>query len=176
MKELLMSRWSDLSDRKQAAIHTSAERMLNDTAHDRLRSSAGLTLLVAAYVVSTGLLVAMWLMFGAVGGVISIAVWLGAFVAVRLAVRSQADLPDAVLDERMRVERDRAYLTAFRSVAGIMVLGATVALIGVLDDASASITLNSNEVNAIFWALLSLVLGAPSIALMFEQRRRLRSD
>jgi hypothetical protein len=172
-----MSRWSDLGERKYLSVQINAQRMLNDSAHDRLRSRTGLSLVVAAYVLSTGILVAMWLLFGTVGGVIAIVAWFAAFVALRLAVRSQADLPDEVLDERMRIERDRAYLTAFRTVAGSVLIGATVALIGVgLDDAPASITLSANEVNAIFWALLSLMLGAPSIALMVEQRRRLSGN
>jgi hypothetical protein len=167
-----MSRWSDLREHNRAAAHTDARRLPNDADHGRLQSRSGLLLVVVAYAAATGLLVLMWLLFGVVGGIVGIALWVAAFVAVRSAVRSQADLPDEVLDERMRGERDRAYLVAFRSVAGTVMIGAIVALFGVeLQDAPASITLDSNQVNAIFWALLSLVLGAPSIALALEQRR-----
>lgn len=169
-----MSRWNDLRTRNDAAMRTNAHRLLNDSDHRRLRTRTGLLVVTVTYVAATVALVAMWLAFGVVGGVIAIALWVAAFVTVRLAVRSQADLPDAVLDERMRSERDRAYLTAFRSVAGIVLLAVLVALIWVgADDAPASISFNDNQINAIFWALLSLMLGAPSIALALEQRRRL---
>ncbi len=170
-----MSRRSELSDRKSEAVASRAQQLMNDRYYDRLRSRRGLLLVVAAYVAATIALAAWWLWFGAVGGVVGIAAWFVAFVAVRLAVRSQADLPDDVLDERMRGERDRAYLTAYRTVAGVVVIATMAALFAVgAGDDPARITFDDNQVNAAFWVLLSLVLGAPSTALAVEQRQRLR--
>jgi hypothetical protein len=130
---------------------------------------------VATYVTATVLVATLWLVFGTTGGIVGIAVWAAALVTLRLAVRSQADLPDEVLDERMRSERDRAYLDAFRGVAGIIVLAALAALSAtVVGDPPTTVTFSENQVNAIFWVLLSVTLGAPSTALAFRQRHRQR--
>lgn len=106
-----------------------AERVLTDTTFDRLRSPrALLLLLVVAYVVAT---VAMRLVWGSLAGVLSIFPCLAVFLLLRVAVRSQADLPDEVLDERMRAERDSVYVGAFRLVSSVVFLAANAAFIAV---------------------------------------------
>jgi hypothetical protein len=171
-----MSRFDDPNDRRQRSLTATARRLLDDTRHDRLRTRSGLLLVVLVYVASTVALAALWHFGGVFGGVAAIAAWCVAFVALRLAVRSQADLPDEVLDERMRTERDRAYLGAFRLVAGIVTIAAMAALFAVsVRSAPAQLTLDEDHVNGIFWVMLSLNLGAPSATLALEQRRCLDS-
>jgi hypothetical protein len=93
------------------------------------------------------------------------------FLLLRVAVRSQADLPDEVLDERMRAERDRVYVGAFRLVTSVVFLGANAALIAVaFRDENATITFDYNSVSAFYWTLLSLILGAPSLVLALSRR------
>jgi hypothetical protein len=172
-----MSRWNNVNDRHERALHASAQRLLDDSRHDRLRTRSGLLAVLAVYVAATVILATLWLAFGSAGGIVGIAVWALAFVVLRRAVRSQADLPDEVLDERMRAERDRAYLDAFRGVAGIVVVAALIALgATTIGEPPATVTINENQVNAGFWVLLSIVLGAPSVALAYRHRLRLRTE
>jgi hypothetical protein len=171
MKESSMSRWTQVAERNRAAVAQNAERVLADTHYDRLRSPRALLALAIAYVTTTIAMPVCWLAWGSIAGVVSILPCLIAFLLLRVAVRSQADLPDEVLDERMRAERDSVYVGAFRLVASVVFLGANAALIAVaFGDEHATITFDYNSVSAVFWPLLSLLLGAPS--LVFAIRRR----
>ena len=96
---------------------------------------------------------------------------MAAFLLLRVAVRSQADLPDEVLDERMRSERDSVYVGAFRFVSCVVFLAANAAFIAVaFGDEHTTITFDYNSVGAFYWTLLSLLLGAPSLVLAIRKR------
>ena len=127
-----MSRWSQVAERNRAAVAVNAERVLADTTYDRLRSPRALLTLVAAYVATTVAIPICWLVWGSLAGVASIFPCLVAFLLLRVAVRSQADLPDEVLDERMRAERDSVYVGAFRLVSSVVFLAANAALLLVM--------------------------------------------
>jgi hypothetical protein len=161
-----MSRLNNAVERNRAAMETNAERLLTDTAHDRMRTPTALRALIVAYVAVTVAMVTLWLVAGTVGGVAGTIAWIPVFIALRIAVRSQADLPDRVLDERMRAARDHAYFHAFRLTAGL-VLGAACVLFAAIAFRSepTSISFEYHEASAIFWALFSLVVGAPSLAI-----------
>jgi hypothetical protein len=161
-----MSRWNNAAERNRAAIETNAKRLLADTSHDRLRTPLALRALIVAYVAITIAMVTLWLVAGTVGGVAGILAWFPVFIALRIAVRSQADLPDHVLDERMRAARDHAYFHAFRLTAGLVFIAACVLFAAVaFRPEPVSISFEYNEASAIFWALFSLVVGAPSLAI-----------
>ena len=166
-----MSRWSHVAKRNRSAVAENAERVLADTSYDRFRSPGALKALVVGYVVTTIALPLCWLAWGAIAGVAAFAPWLGMFLLLRVAVRSQADLPDEVLDERMRIERDSVYVGAYRLVASVLFIAANVALAAVaFGDGDESITFDYESVSAVFWALFSLLLGAPSLVMAMRKR------
>lgn len=166
-----MSRWSQVAEHNRAAMARNAERVLTDTTYDRLRSPRALQTLAVAYVVTTIAMPICWLVWGSVAGLLSIFPCLLAVVLMRVAVRSQADLPDEVLDERMRAERDSVYVGAFRFVSSVVFLAANAAFLAVaFGDEHSSITFGYNDVSAAYSALLSLILGAPSLVLALRKR------
>ncbi|MFN7149305.1 MAG: hypothetical protein ACK4V6_07470 [Microthrixaceae bacterium] len=169
-----MSRRNQATQRNRAAVAQNAERLLADTNYDWLRTSRALLALVVMYVVSTVAMSVCWLAWGSIAGISSVVLWLSVFLLLRVAVRSQADLPDEMLDERMRSERDSVYVGAYRLVASTVSLGATAALIAVeFGSGDGSITFNFDSMSAVFWTLFSLVLGAPSLVLAISQRSSL---
>lgn len=166
-----MSRWSQVTERNRANTAQNAQRVLADTRFDRLRSPRALLALVGAYVAVTVAMAVCWLAWGAIAGVLSFAPWLVVFLLLRVAVRSQADLPDEVLDERMRAERDSVYVGAYRLVSSTVFLAANAAFLAVaFDDEHASITFDYPAVGAVFWTLLSVLVGAPSLVLAMRKR------
>lgn len=166
-----MSRWSQAAERRRDAVATNAERVLTDTTYDRLRTPRALTLLVVAYVLTAIAIPVCWLAWGSLAGVASILIWGVPFLLLRVAVRSQADLPDEVLDERMLSERDSVYVAAYRLVASVVFVAANVALVAVaFGDETTSITFDYESVSAFYWPLLALILGAPSVVLALRQR------
>jgi len=171
MKESTVSRRNEVAERKRVYVAQNAERVLADTNFNRLRSPGALLALVIAYIATTIAMPVCWLVWGSLAGVASIFPCFGVFLLLRVAVRSQADLPDEVLDERMRAERDRVYVGAFRLVTSVVFLGANAALIAVaFRDENATITFDYNSVSAVYWTLLSLILGAPSLVLALSRR------
>lgn len=166
-----MSRWSGITERNRANVERNAERLLTDTSYDRLRSPRALLILVIAYVATTIAIPICWLVWGSLAGVASIFPCLAVLLLLRVAVRSQADLPDEVLDERMRAERDSVYVGAFRLVSSAVFLASNAAFLAVaFGDGSETITFDYNSVSAVYWALLSLLLGAPSLVLAMRKR------
>ena len=169
-----MSRWSQTKERRRATVAQNAERVLADTTYDRFRSARALLALVVLYVITTVLMPVCWLVWGSLAGLASFVPWLVVFLVLRVAVRSQADLPDDVLDERMRSERDSVYVGAYRLLASVVFLGANAAFVAVeFGDGDESITFDSDAVNAVYWTIFSLILGAPSVVLAMRQRSNL---
>ena len=165
-----MNRWSQVAERNRAAVAENAERILADTKYDRFRTSRALLALVVVYAITTALMPVCWLAWGSIAGVVAVVPWLAVFLLIRVAVRSQADLPDEVLDERMRSERDSVYVGAYRLVASAVFLAANVAFFAVAFRENASITFDYESVSAVYWTLLSLLLGAPSVVLALRKR------
>ncbi len=154
------------------ALQRRAATMLSDSHFNRLRSPSALRLVVGVYLLAVVVMTGLWTRSPGLG-LAGITLWFVSFLALRLAVRSQADLPDEVLDERMIVERDRSYLHAYRLFAGLMTIGATTALfVVVVSGDDETISLNYNTTNAIFWLVLAVAMGAPSIALALLQCQR----
>jgi hypothetical protein len=166
-----MSRWNETRERNRARVARNAERVLADTSYDRFRTPGALLTLVVLYTLTTIAMPISWLMWGSIAGIVSFLPWLAVFLLIRVAVRSQADLPDEVLDERMRSERDQVYVGAYRLVASVVFLAVNAALIAVgFGDENETITFDFDSVSAVFWTVFSLLLGAPSIVLALRQR------
>lgn len=167
-----MSRWSAAAERNRQMVADNAERILNDTAYDRYRTPRALRLLVAAYVVCTAAIAISWALLGAIAGILAVLATIGVYLLLRVAVRSMADLPDHVLDERMRRDRDSVYVDAFRLVSTVVFLAANAALIPVAFSDGATLTFDYQEVSAVYWTLLALLLGAPSVILALRHADR----
>ncbi len=160
-----MSRWTEAAARNRELVAENAERVLADTTYDRFRSPTALRVLViATSAVIAGIPVA-WLVGGSIIGVLVVIGWVALHLILRVAVRSQADLPDEVLDERMRAERDRVYLGAFRLLASVTFLAANAAFIAVAFGEDRTITFDYDSVSAVFWTLFALMISAPSLVL-----------
>ena len=166
-----MSRWSQAAERNRAYVAANAEQVLSDTRYDRFRTDGALLWLVVAYVITTAVIPVCWIRWGTMGGVLSLAPWGAVFLLTRVAVRSQADLPDEVLDERMRRERDRVYVDTFRLVSSVVFVAVNVALAAVaFRDEDATITFDYDSVSAVFWTTFALLLGAPSVVMALQLR------
>jgi hypothetical protein len=167
-----MSRWTTASEKHRAAVERNAERHLDDVRFDRVRTPAGLGALVAANIVTTILVGVLWWTLGGIAGILAVTVWGAVFLLLRIAVRAQADLPDEVLDERMRRERDQVYVVAYRGAIGVIFLAANALFVSVaFRDDGATVTLGYDQVGAIYWTLFAVVVAAPSIALALHRRR-----
>ena len=155
-----MSRWSAAAERNREMVAGNAERILNDTTYDRFRTPRSQRLLVAACIAMTIAIPWCWL----IGGRIVV------YLLLRVSVRSIADLPDHVLDERMRRERDSVYVVSFRTLASVVMIAMNIAFIAVeFRDGDATISFDSAAVNAVYWTLLAVVLGTPSVVMALRQ-------
>jgi hypothetical protein len=168
----LGQRWKSAGERNEAEVRRRADRLLEDDRFDALREPEARRAVAAAYVLISMAMVGSWF-GGTIAGLAGLAVWSAAFVALRLSVRSLADLPDDVLDERMRRERDTTYIGAYRLVSSV--LGAAVAVLFVkvvvadANDETTVLTVGTGAANALFWAVFALVLGAPSLAMAWRR-------
>ncbi len=166
-----MSRWNQAREKNRSMAVKNAERVLADTSYDRFRSSRALLGLVIADAVTTAAIPIAWWGGGAIPGLLATIVWGGVFLLLRVAVRSQADLPDDVLDERMRAERDRVYVGAYRLVASVVFIGANAALVAVaFGDENTRITFDYESVSAVYWTVFAVLLAAPSLVLALDIR------
>jgi len=146
-------------------VAENAERVLNDTKYDALRTPARLRALVVAYVAATVAIPVCWLAWGGIAGIMAVLVGVVVYLLLRVAVRALADLPDHVLDERMRRDRDSVYLQAYRIASTVVFLAANAAFLAVAFDEGATITLDYHSVSAIYWTFLAVILGVPSLVL-----------
>ena len=165
-----MSRWSAAAERNREMVAGNAERILNDTTYDRFRTPRSQRLLVAAYIAVTIAIPLCWLIGGAIAGILAVLVAIVVYLLLRVSVRSIADLPDHVLDERMRRERDSVYLVSFRTLGSVVMIAMNIAFIAVeFRDQEATISFDSAAVNAVYWTLLAVVLGTPSVVMALRQ-------
>jgi hypothetical protein len=89
--------------------------------------------------------------------------------ALRVSVRTVADLPDRFLDERQRAIRDRAYLNAYRIYAWIICGFSTVGLVAFIlvsesDTVTLTITWNQAVGGVLFVLIVASVLPSMVVA------------
>jgi hypothetical protein len=166
-----MSRWSTAAERNRQTVAENAERILSDTKYDGLRTPNALRSLVVAYAATTVAIPIAWLTGGAIAGILAVLAATAVFLLLRVAVRSLADLPDHVLDERMRRDRDQVYVDAFRLVSTVVFVAANLALVPVAFSDDATLTFDYHDVSAAYWTLLAVILGAPSVVLALRRAR-----
>jgi uncharacterized membrane protein len=165
-----MSRWSVAAERNREMVAGNAERILNDTTYDRLRTPRSQRLLVAACIAMTIAIPCCWLLGGRIAGILAVLVAIVVYLLLRVSVRGIADLPDHVLDERMRRERDSVYVVSFRTVSTVVMVAMNIAFIAVeFGEEDATISFDGDAVNAVYWTLLAVVLGTPSVVMALRQ-------
>jgi hypothetical protein len=168
----LGQRWKQATERNKDEVQRRADRQFEDEHFDLLRGPTARRAVAGTYVFVSLAMVASWF-GGTIAGVGGLAVWGVAFVALRLSVRSLADMPDYVLDERMRRERDTTYISAFRMVSSVVGIAVAVLFVKVVvadaNDESTVLIVNTDAANAMFWGVFALVLGAPSLAMAWRR-------
>jgi hypothetical protein len=175
MKTKSQHRYHTAIERKEEAVRKRAKVLLDDTSHDWLRTPSTQRSIVGLYVLIIAAMTAVWLYASPLAAIGALTVWLIALLALRISVRTQADLPDYVLDERQRAERNQSYVDAFRVVAGVFFLGAAIAFWYVVFT-DAYIGINYRSASALFWGITAFLAGAPSLALALRQSSRNRTE
>lgn len=176
----MSSRWDDARDRNEAAVVERAERLLSDQRFPALRTRRARVALVVAQAMMIVLMPVVWLAAGAVAGMAMVIVAMAVLAMLRLSVRVVADLPDHVLDERLRSRRDAAYVEAFRYFAGLLVIAASVGLFAFVVNADESdvwtVDLTWGTVMGAFWTLMVMALALPSMAVALMSGSELPVD
>lgn len=166
-----------MSDRRAGrtqALERNVEAQMTDTRFNWLRRRTGRRVLVVAMAVTIAVGPVAWIAGGSVWGIASVCATALLWWALRISVRTVADLPAEFLDERQERVRDRAYVEAYRILAAIAVVGASAGLLAFIvlgqDPDTWSLTLSWNAVSAIFWALTASALALPSMVLAITDR------
>lgn len=166
------------------ASRKSVEKQLVDTKWDGLRSSGALKSLVIG--ANTSIIFGtVFLMF--VGDniyasytFIHIILLLVFWFLLRQAVRLIPDAPQEALDERMVIERNRTYYTAYQGLAGIATVSA-VAMMGYVivsdskedsDGFNYSLEFTWPQVQAIFWLIYGYAFLLPSMVMAWRESKR----
>lgn len=168
----LGQRWKHAAEHNKNEVQRRADRQFEDEHFDVLRGPTARRVIAGTYAAVSLAMVATWF-GGTIAGMFGLAVWGVAFVALRLSVRSLADMPDYVLDERMRRERDTTYISAFRMVSSVFGIAVAVLFVKVVvadaNDESTVLIVSTDAASAIFWGVFALVLGAPSLAMAWRR-------
>jgi hypothetical protein len=174
------SRWDDALDRTDAAVAERAERVLSDQRFPALRTRRARVALVVAQVVTIVLMPVVWLAADAVAGMAMVIVSMVVLSLLRRSVRVVADLPDDVLDERLRGRRNAAYLEAYRYFDGLLMVAAAVGLFAFLLNADETdvwtVDLTWGMVMGAFWTLTVMGLALPSMAVALMSGSELPVD
>lgn len=164
----MTSRWDDAMERNEAAVAERAERVLSDERFPALRTRRGRVALVVAQGATIVLMPVVWLAGGVPAGLALVLLSMVVLTLLRRSVRVVADLPDRVLDERLRRGRDAAYVEAFRYFAGLVVIAASVGLFAFVVNADEAdvwtVELTWASVMGAFWTLMVMALALPSMA------------
>lgn len=149
--------------RTTAQVAEQAERGFRDTRLDPLRPLARRRAVIVTWsvlVVGAAVTVAL---AGPLVDLLAIAVAATATWLVRALVRTIADLPDEVLDERLVVRRDSGYRVAYQFLAGVTSLLLVVLYI-VGDAARLDVTITPDHLSGALWLVILLAMGMPSAA------------
>jgi hypothetical protein len=164
----MTSRWRDARDRNDDVVADWAERVLTDTRFARLRTRRARVALVSAEIALIVATPLAWITLGAVAGILVVVASLGVLYLLRRSVRVVADMPDHLLDERQLALRNAMYVEAYRYLAALVVIMASVGLLVFIvraDDADTwTVDLTWNNVMAVFWVIQILALALPTMA------------
>jgi hypothetical protein len=167
-------------ERQEADLAAKVERAQFDQRFQRLRSRTARRILV---IISALLCVGIIPGFAQGGSIVGIVVTIAAALswwALRVSVRTVADLPDRFLDERQRAIRDRAYLGAYRiytSIIGGLATIGLVAFIFVSENDAVTLTTTWNQAMGGVFFVLIIASVLPSMVVAWrdsgEQREHL---
>jgi len=158
-------------ERKEADTERKVERIQRDQRFQWLRSRTARRILV---IISALLCVGIIPGFAQGGSSVGIVVTIAAALswwALRVSVRTVADLPDRFLDERQRAIRNRAYVSAYRIYASIIGGLATIGLVAfILVSENDAVTLTTTWNQAIGGVLFVLVIASalPSMVVAWQ--------
>lgn len=147
----------------------SAERYLSDSRYDWLRPLARRRLLVvaslmviaahsAALALGASPLLSLPLLAGG---------W-GAYSLLKWAVRGMADLPEELIDERMREVRDRQYRVAYTGLSAVMVVALLILWISA-DATRIAWRPEAHHLEALFWGFTLTAISLPSMAVAWSE-------
>lgn len=159
----------------------SVEKQLNDTKWDGLRTEGAKFFLVVTtnIVILAGSMFLFfvrdtaWAQFSLLYILIILVLWF----LLRQSVRLVADAPSEALDERLERIRDRGHVIAYRLLAMLVVILATLLLAftaysdatGESDGFSYNIPLTWPQIQAIFWFLFAYATMLPSMAVIGQE-------
>jgi hypothetical protein len=98
-------------------------------------------------------------------------------MALRVSVRTVADLPDRFLDERQRALRDRAYLGAFQIYGFVVGSLATVILVGFVmaqENDQVTVTTTWTQVFSLAIFVITLPILLPSMVVAWRDASEVR--
>lgn len=176
----MSSRWDDAVERTDTAVAERAERILSDQRFPALRTRRGRVALVMAQGITILLMPVVWLAADPVAGLVMVILSMVVMSLLRRSVRVVADLPDDVLDERLRGRRNAAYVESYRYLDGLLMVAAAVGLFAWLVNADEAdvwtIDLTLGMVMGAFWTLTVLGLALPSMAVALMSGSELPVD
>lgn len=176
----MTSRWRDAREKNDAAVAEWAERIFTDTRFARLRTRRARVALVVAEITMIVATPVAWIALGSIAGILAVVVTLGVLYLLRRSVRVVADMPDHLLDERQLALRNAVYVEAYRYLAALVVILASMGLVAFVAQADESDTwsvdLTWNGVMAVFWAIQTLALALPTVALALRDGGEISVD
>ena len=150
-------------------VAADAHRARTDTSLDALRSPGRRRLAALACLALILVAVAAAWSDSAIWTVVALVPAWGGVWLVRRLVRLMADLPDELIDERVRAVRNERYLEAYRILSVVTIVVLLVGYIGT-DAPRIGWALEARHVHAMFWLVLFLSLALPSILLAWSER------
>jgi 4-hydroxybenzoate polyprenyltransferase len=172
----IQSAWRRQRAQAESSTERRAGHLMHDTHWDWLRSLRARRTLVVVLAAS---LVATAALFISVGswGFVALVVSGVLFVGLRISVRSVADLPDELLDERQSRIRDRAYRGSFISLSGVLISALAVGFIWVIATATdvnndtTRLAIDENDAFGVFWFAIGLCLALPSMSVAWADEQ-----
>jgi hypothetical protein len=150
-------------------VAADARRAQTDTSLDALRTPGRRRLVVLVCLALIAVAVATAWGGSAVWTLVALAPAIGAVWLVRRLVRLMADLPDDLVDERVRAVRNQRYVEAYRLLSAITVAVLLVVFIGA-DAVRIDWVLEARHVHAMFWLVMLMSFALPSMLLAWSER------
>lgn len=156
-------------DPRTRQLAADAERLQRDTRLDAWRSPGRRRALVVAMLAALAGVAALAWTDRPVALLVGLAVAAGLYVLLRRVVRGMADLPDAFVDERVRVVRNERYRSAYQVLSAVAVV---VLLAGYMatDASRLAWQPEARHLHAAFWSVLGLSLALPSMLMAWSER------
>lgn len=171
-KASLRKAWNGQRERDRRAVGDYAAQVMSDTRWDRLRIRTARRAIVVALACALAL-TAITSVTSPGWTLLAIAPAVALWVALRLAVRTIADLPDELIDERQRGVRDRAYRSAFIALSALVVFGTMTifawAVFGT-EEGSVRLTVDVDRAAGLMWFVIGAVLSLPSMVIAWSER------